>query len=383
MSSLEGRITLILQPGADSDTQVTLQSARPVHASRMFHGKPIEETLQSLPLLFSICSTAQAAAATEACEQAMNITPDPTVAAAREQLVMVETLREHLWRLLLDWSRLLQLSPAEQEMATVMGRLQTLQHAIHGGTPLFQLNPSPLPSASTSLETLTHPFITEIIEPLLGTRVKAWQQITGFEALQQWMTKSDGVLPTLFQQLQQSQWASLGSTTTPLLPMIEKPLWQSLLGEETFIERPQWEGRPHEASPLTRSNSLLLASVTQQWGNGVMARMVARISEIIEILQTLPHPVQTDNDTSLPNQSGIGIVEAARGRLIHHVQLEEEEITRYQIVAPTEWNFHPQGVVVQALQQLPFAVRDLEQQARLIIHAIDPCVGYDLVIQAD
>jgi Ni,Fe-hydrogenase I large subunit len=57
-------------------------------------------------------------------------------------------------------------------------------------------------------------------------------------------------------------------------------------------------------------------------------------------------------------------------------------ISHYQIIAPTEWNFHPKGVVASSLQQL--IVKDksiLRQQAALVINAIDPCVGFELLIE--
>ena len=36
-------------------------------------------------------------------------------------------------------------------------------------------------------------------------------------------------------------------------------------------------------------------------------------------------------------------METARGLLMHEIALDGERIADYCIVAPTEWNFHPQG----------------------------------------
>ncbi len=38
---------------------VNLASSRPVHASRALEGRPVEDALALLPLLFSLCATAQ------------------------------------------------------------------------------------------------------------------------------------------------------------------------------------------------------------------------------------------------------------------------------------------------------------------------------------
>ena len=78
---------------------------------------------------------------------------------------------------------------------------------------------------------------------------------------------------------------------------------------------------------------------------------------------------------------GIGQVEAARGRLVHCVELERGVVKHYQILAPTEWNFHPLGVVARGLETLTTKNEILlRKQADLLINAIDPCVGYDITV---
>jgi coenzyme F420-reducing hydrogenase alpha subunit len=62
------------------------------------------------------------------------------------------------------------------------------------------------------------------------------------------------------------------------------------------------------------------------------------------------------------------------------VELERGRIARYRILAPTEWNFHPQGVVAESLGALQGNSNEIEQQARMLVDAIDPCVGYDLEV---
>jgi coenzyme F420-reducing hydrogenase alpha subunit len=107
---------------------------------------------------------------------------------------------------------------------------------------------------------------------------------------------------------------------------------------------------------------------------------VALISSQLRQLFTL-----IQNDAAKPAQNvfgdGIGIaqVQAARGLLIHRLELRQERVYDYRIVAPTEWNFHPEGVVVQGLKQLRAeSPNDLQRQAELFINAVDPCVQYTL-----
>jgi len=62
----------------------------------------------------------------------------------------------------------------------------------------------------------------------------------------------------------------------------------------------------------------------------------------------------------------------ARGLLLHWVQLDGDGAVRdYRVLAPTEWNFHPDGALARAVAAL--APVDLDA-ARLLAAAYDPCV---------
>jgi coenzyme F420-reducing hydrogenase alpha subunit len=76
---------------------------------------------------------------------------------------------------------------------------------------------------------------------------------------------------------------------------------------------------------------------------------------------------------------GLGRIEAARGCLVHRVELREGRVARYQILAPTEWNFHPDGALVRGLAGRA-AGDDAAWRARLLVAALDPCVTYTLRI---
>ena len=92
--------------------------------------------------------------------------------------------------------------------------------------------------------------------------------------------------------------------------------------------------------------------------------------------------LKTDvNSRGLAVGIGISQVEAARGRLVHRVELERALVRSYRILAPTEWNFHPRGVLVQGLTGLQARTQaELNRRAASLINAIDPCVGYQLRI---
>ena len=79
---------------------------------------------------------------------------------------------------------------------------------------------------------------------------------------------------------------------------------------------------------------------------------------------------------TLGEGDGLAAVQTARGLLLHRVRLADGRVADYQIVAPTEWNFHPEGALVRGL--VGIEARDdagLVRSAQLVVQALDPCVA--------
>jgi coenzyme F420-reducing hydrogenase alpha subunit len=176
----------------------------------------------------------------------------------------------------------------------------------------------------------------------------------------------------------------------PLPPMDREELKTILLGPNAaaFAAQPEWEGRPRETTPLSRVlDHGLVASVKDRYGYGLLARMVACLIELAEIpgrmhsLAATLKPERQEAQPTMPRKSGtgIGIAEAARGRLVHAVEIADGLVRRYRILAPTEWNFHPDGAAACGLARIALAApQHREMLARLFIAAVNPCVGYEL-----
>ena len=69
-------------------------------------------------------------------------------------------------------------------------------------------------------------------------------------------------------------------------------------------------------------------------------------------------------------------VQTARGLLLHRARIARGRVAAYRIVAPTEWNFHPEGPLARGLAGM---IADdepaLERGATLVVQALDPCVA--------
>jgi hydrogenase large subunit len=82
----------------------------------------------------------------------------------------------------------------------------------------------------------------------------------------------------------------------------------------------------------------------------------------------------------IPDEAqGIGLVEAARGSLGHWLSIKRGRIERYQIIAPTTWNFSPRdseglpGPLEQALVGLPVGDAELPT-VQHVVRSFDPCM---------
>lgn len=335
----------------------------------------VDETLRTLPLLFSVCSTAQAAAAVRACEQAMGITHDNKSEQAREQLVLLEAIREHLWQPLFRWNTLLNQTADEITMATVMSIQQQSRQRLSAS--LFQ------PAATTTVADLSaqqQQLKGVLQQQLFGMDLESWLTLETPEQLTEWSQSRTTIATQFIHQLQQRGWSAVGQCPIEPLPELQRETLENLLHNSHFIEHPNWNDSPHENSALTQSDSPLLRQLHHEFGNGLLTRSIARLTGIASLTLQLEQPATSVIKPAITTGAGIGSAKAARGLLLHRVEIEQQQIRRYQILAPTEWNFHPRGVVACALSTLSCKSVDLEQQARHLIHAIDPCVGYDLVI---
>jgi hypothetical protein len=85
-------------------------------------------------------------------------------------------------------------------------------------------------------------------------------------------------------------------------------------------------------------------------------------------------------DAAVAPGIGRALVETARGLLMHEIVLDGDTVADYFIVAPTEWNFHPQGPLAGWLlgregQRSRGAAQPGVALAR---GALDPCVRWEL-----
>jgi coenzyme F420-reducing hydrogenase alpha subunit len=390
----EGRLDIELACRAAAVRRVDVRSSRPLRASRVLEGGSPDEALERLPLVFSICATAQAEAALSACEQALSLSPSMAHKRAREMLVWMETAREHLLRILLDWPAFADEPLAREGLPRVVQLLPELSRALYGNAAPFHLGRGLTIDFPALAQVIAE--LRSVIAGLLGGGEAL--PLHSLAAFEHWLERGDAMPARLLRRLRERGWDRLGRSASVFLPPLQAaalhPLFTAEDGE-SFLTEPSWQGAPCETTPLQRQrHHPLLQELLQSGGNGLLTRLVARLVELEGIPERLQQgmvelesaPLALAAEPGPASASGIGLaqVEAARGLLIHRLEIDDGVVRRFQILAPTEWNFHPQGVAAQGLYTLDGGDEEqLRQQAALWINAIDPCVGFNLRVSGD
>ena len=161
-------------------------------------------------------------------------------------------------------------------------------------------------------------------------------------------------------------------------------------GAYTWCKAPRYAGEVVEVGALARqlvAGQPLLRDLVARHGGSVSARMVARMVELASVLPAMERWVKDIMPGEpfcahgpLPDEGqGVGLVEAARGSLGHWLSIKRGHIERYQIIAPTTWNFAPRdsagqpGALEQALVGLP-AGEGAPPTIQHVVRSFDPCM---------
>jgi Ni,Fe-hydrogenase I large subunit len=388
--SIEGELQIELVCREQRVERANIRSSRPLQLPLVFENKPVEDALRMLPMLYSVCATAQAQAAAMACRWAMGSAIDPRVSMAESILVWCETGREHLWRILIDWPAFCGESP-EPELIKDLPKLmrQAKTACFEQAKEAFTLQPE-LKLDAEGLQQIID-FLSQTAQhAVFGESPQAWHEIETADDFHQWIDSGVTTPARLLATIKEESIGGLGGSESQHIPDFEANEIDRRLRDtyaNQFVATPDWNGEPCETTALTRqAQHPLIKALKDEYGNGLITRMAARLLELASIPSLLMEKLNgllggelQPIARSRVEGTGIGIVEAARGRLTHRVSVQDGLVKQYQILAPTEWNFHPHGVVSRGL--LGLKVDDeagFRRQASLFINAVDPCVGYQL-----
>ena len=347
---------------------------RQTWASQIAPGRPAEALPGLLAGLFSLCGHAHRHASQLAIR---TVEPSlfPSVTAVPAALQR-ETALEHLRRIGLDWPRLLA-DPVE--VTEVAARAaDSLRRC-----PLIVApqDPAPWPLLRQWLQ-------DEWLQMNPATWLRAWQAC-GADWLNDWSRRHTGWLPALLQAVRPADTVLPQAPAQALRPHEHdaalRALGAALALREDFALQPVWQGRMACTGSWARLHQGEPAQPWTAW-----ALLGSRLAELVRLcLPDAPGEAGTGwlswGALATGERQGLAWVEMARGLLIHQVTLDDAApgaaptVRACQVLAPTEWNFHPEGVAAHALADLPADAPDLQTRVQLLMAALDPCVPFDIL----
>ncbi len=373
--ALEGKITVDLELEGGRVRQVRLSSSRRIDACRTLLGLPVEEALGSVPLLFSVCAEAQSTAAREACEAALGIAVDDARHAARELKVACEAIDNHAFQLAVRWSELFGTAPGVEGLRAL--RQQTARLRALGSEPArAHLGEAGRVASELGVR----------LGVLLGPELPQSP-----DDLPSWVAGPTPAQRTVAALLREGL-EDFGRSPVPLLPQLPATWFEAQTAASPSFEwAPRYEGRPAEVGALARqSEHPLVRTLLEAHGNGLLTRFVARLVELEALSKhartfaQFLRPAEKAEAALRGSGSGSALVQTSRGPLAHVVTLEEGRAVAWRIVAPTEWNFQPEGALVVGLQGMRArGLHDLQRNTELLVTALDPCVGFDITVRGD
>ncbi len=379
--NLEGHVRIDL-PRAKG-LPVRVEFSRPGDINSVLRGRDPDVALRLLPVIYSVCATAQAHAAVVALERATGVNVSPQTTAARQALTGMETTREHLLRIALDWPGFVGQAPRGANVRLIMAMVAKLTRTLFGKETGFCIGLEAAPDRKAALT------VIDEAEGLLADEIFAepteqWLARGRDGGVADWARNNTTIAALLIDRIMQEGWSDVGDTPAVSISTLPAPMIRDwLVGTASDNDAlPGGDRVPiPEATLYSRRSDDPV--VTMLPGSGLGPRLVARLVELARLPGELRDFIGERND-AVPSSvgcDGVGwsAVEAARGLLVHAVELKNGVIANYRILPPTRWNFDPEGVANRCLMKIDGIDDDSRlYQANLLVNTIDPCVAHEV-----
>ena len=154
----------------------------------------------------------------------------------------------------------------------------------------------------------------------------------------------------------------------------------------TVAKAVNYKQKLYEAGPFARAmvaKEPMVKRLHKQYKDSILTRVFARVHEVALLLKhskVLLQDLRLDEssctlsgDLQVEDFEGVGVVEAARGSLIHKTTVEEGLIKNYEIIVPTQWNLshgndRERGIAIEAM-----VGSTTTEEASFIFRTFDVC----------
>jgi len=368
--SLNGELNIMLHLVKQGEqfilNDVDIDLARPNIAQRMLVGQSPQQAITRINQLMTVCQHAQTAAAKLALGYQLT--------AEEAQNIEYENIEQGFWRLIIDLPKSF---GVELSLENFIGLRKAIAQQDRVNIIIFAKQ---LFLQICQLESQEFTSLTE--EQFLNWLASVVSPMSSFlKQVSQLVVKDNCV-----------HFSMLTSFTNDAL---FAKISEHLLADEEYCQRPHLDSKSFETGSLSLISSHSLVNIFTDMG--VAGRFASRLLYIAQKInkledestkvnvfgtyipsthqQTNPHIKQNEVD----NGSQLAWVQTARGLLIHLANIQQGEISQYSIIAPTEWNFHPEGALTKILINSSYnSQQAARESARLAVLALDPCIEFNL-----
>jgi hypothetical protein len=361
----------------------SLSSTRTASIPGVLAAQPVGGVPHRLSQLFPLCGTAHAMAGLMAIEAALRIEASPAQRAFRALVALVEHGAASAWRIMMDWPPLLGEPPQIRAYAAIHRIAAAVRTAADrdrwaqpGGARL-RLNRDDFGRTVAGLARVLNEAFPEAADRALG-----------WGALQRAVQDGASLPARLISAAHAGALAAYGCHDRPLLPALDAD-WVAtrLAADPGFGDAPTLNGTPAEVGALASRRHPLVDDAIVDWGPTLATRLLAAALDCPVVADRLRHALDdlADDDPVAVDLAGTGrgagVVETSRGPLAYLIDTSGGQVRMLRSVAPTEWNFHPDGPFISALTAAP-KVPDPVFAARLLATSFDPCVLFCIELAA-
>ena len=416
----EAELDYTFANGSIEDVQINFSFYRGIE--EILTGKDPKDALVITPRVCGICNHAHLIAAVKALENGyvstgLEVVLTPKAEAIREFTLSCELLQNHIkWiymTLLPNLERYLKIESSDnyakdyvmkanyfsttitKALAIFAGQWPHSSYAVPGGVTC-----DPTQLDVIQAQSLLEECVRFFEQVLTGSTLEVYLSIESVSSLHH----IQGDFGKLLHLLGSNGMAERGRSydrfivfADSLLSMAGKSIVTSVSKVDTkfIVENDQagsvakavrYRNRMYEVGPLARgmvSKESIVMSLHKRYGDSVMTRIFARVHEVAQLLEKskgilnsirVDEPSCTLADTfKCEAFQGTGVVEAARGSLIHKTRVKDGMITSYEIITPTQWNLShgdekESGIAVKAM----IGSESIEE-ANFIFRTFDVC----------
>jgi len=343
---------------------VRVTSTRPTHLSCLFIGRPAQEAPLMAERIFSLCGVSHGVVAARA------------IASAREEPISAKHNREETIALI-----------ADRLSATLRSNVILALDGDAAGGNLDHIRAiGELLSLLRDLCAATQARYAEASVNRKKTKAMIRNiRVLGRDLYARAPPADAGPVSRFpFERLEREFAAGDGFTVAP-------PDSLSDADDLAIMQRMRSGGASFAAMPSLRGRAPETGAFARRWAETEFSKgaLAARFeARMIDLAASFAELERAERQRLPPRafaptpREGFATAETSRGRLYHWVRLAADgRIEDDQIVAPTEWNFHPTGPFVEALLGASVSRGRVERRIVQLAGLFDPCVPFRVEVR--